>query len=204
MADQSLTDLAPLLRNRDEHAIKQFVDSSSRRLLGIARRIGASPEDAEEIALYVIEYTLRNLSRLDFSASKAKDPLFSYMAKSTKIKTFERRRDRQRESDAIARAANLSTTGAAVGIQESDKGRSIWAGGDDSDVPPDADLAKVNALLEQLDPTDRMVVFYRTETNLTSTEIGKELNMSPSAIRKRWQRVVDRFKSQVSPEVPSV
>jgi RNA polymerase sigma factor (sigma-70 family) len=200
MPNQRFTELVPAILNGDDSALSQLVVQSLPALCGVAQRSGASWEDAQEVALDVIYATFKALPRLDLSGTKARDPLFSYMAKAAKRGAAERYRKQQQELAALGRAANVASTQPLVTVQDWDEGRSIWAhdSNDEQDTP---NVPAISRLVDEFDDTDRMVFHYRTQTNLTSSEIAEELSMSPAGIRKRWQRIVKRFERNVSSEV---
>lgn len=191
-----LTGLVNDLLAGSQDAISELVDMALGPLIVVARRSGATLEDAEEIALDVIFATLRNLQNLHFDEGTGRDPLFSYMAKAAKRGVQERYRARKRELAALARAANIDPPSSQQTLAETDQGKSIWSS---PPVDPDSidseDIALVRVLMAELNDIDRLIAEFRSQTVLTWEEIAAELGIKSAAARKRWERVCRRFRN---------
>jgi RNA polymerase sigma factor (sigma-70 family) len=193
----NLTDLVPGLLAGDDGVTRRLVEIALPRLSAIARAVGACDEDAEEVSQDVLFDTLSRLSVLDLDRGRATDPLFSYLAKATRNRVYERHRRAEAERQALARAANVDPQSDGS-LSREVQGRLLWASPDQMPAG-DSDVGVVATLLESLDETDRLIVELRAHTNLTWDDIAEEVQMAAPAVRKRWQRFRERSLSHLAP-----
>ena len=192
----SLTPLVPRILAGDQGALTELVDGALGRLVAVARRAGASPEDAEEIASDAIYRTFVRLSSLNLSMGRSKDPLFAYMAKAALQGARQRHRDGLAEQTAMAQALNVE--GGAVllleDVERSGPVKPFW-----SNNPPGSDgterkeVEQLHQFLATLDESDQLIAGISSWGGWTSKEIAEEIGMNAPAVRQRWSRLLVKF-----------
>jgi len=202
----SVTALVPALLAGREDAIAQLVDRALRPLMAIALRKGAATkEDAEEIALFAIDNTLRRLAELDLERGRGADPLFSYLATATVRGVQQRFRDAEIERAALARAANTDASAPVrhLGDGEVGEGQPVWSNAGPAAQDSAADDTRwLTQFLASLDPIDRVLAELRAYTTLTWEDIAHDLGITSDAARQRWTRIrkkAEQFKRSTEP-----
>jgi len=196
-----VTALVPALLAHDEDALRQLVDYALPRLMRIAEKTGASPLDAEEAAMDAIYRPLSKLAHLDFTGSKAADPLFSYMAQTAKHSAQEKYRKQLRERNAFAMAvggaaddpdiASLDarthpTSNAKFGDQSA---KSIWAEPVTEDGVVDLTDPQ-RQFLDTLTADEReLALLWARSPEDTWEEIALQLGIAAATARQRWSRL---------------
>jgi|SRR6266851_5246796 len=194
MTRARLSDLIPDLIAGDDRAGRLLVDAAFNRLFGLAVRNGASREDAEEVALDVIWAVLSKVSgiaqKLD---AGVEDPLYSYMAKAVVRGVYERYRRRQTELGALGKVVTVGGAHRIGNTGGAPNQVALWSSQGLEPAGYSAELEQVQRFVRSLSDDERLLVERRAYTTFTWEDIAGELGIAAPTLRKRWQRLLDRF-----------
>ncbi len=169
-------------RRRDERAFEQLVQPHLPFLLDLARRLGCTPSDADDVAQQAL---------CDLAAARGSRPVrvglkawlgrrVSLLARSLHRDTARRH---ARESDAAEKSRRTAM---------------LAAGHNERDLRDE-----VEALLARLGPADREVLVLRYLHDLEYTEVGYVLGLTPSACRLRVHRALTLLRRDFGRAAPA-
>lgn len=188
-----LTLLAQQVLTGDRDAERRFVELALSRLLALLRARGTTA-DAEDFALDAIAEAMVRLGRLTEGQTTG-DPVFAYMA----VTALNRMRRAYREQARELRALKLLAESELLPeVQASDRlqERPLWRSQLLTDSRSEVVFA-AETLMSTLSEPDKMLVKLRAQTNLTWTDIGREVGKSATVVRQRWHRIRKRVLARM-------
>lgn len=167
---------------------------------------GTSREDAEEAALDALFGALSRLPVLDFTNRPGLDPLFNYLVSAALNSSRDRHRGDLRKGRTPDMLLSLdegrdSPEDSSPEEDEDLEDTPALNSAQQSSATGDAGLLKqLREFLKTLSPEDQLILHLHAHGSLSSKEIGQEVGLKSDAVRKRVERLHDRFRTSVAAE----